>query len=343
MKSLVVDFTHTHRPITGIERVSLELFSEHNLPKIDIDYVRAKSNLGMVWAQWVVLPFALLRNRKKWAICPGFPPSVLLSFLRKERILPYIHDLFLLERKDDLNTTAKYYMRPSFSFTVKNSKRFLVNSEYTKSCLLKYCRKDSVIHILRPKVRDIFGLKELSNEKEKIKDSLDLISIGTVEPRKNLRFAVEIQKILAQKTHKKVTLHVVGRSGWGEDAVWLKQQQDVVVHGYSSVDEIRCLLQNSDIFISTSKEEGLGLPLLEVQHGGMFVAASDIPVYQEVLGTSGCLLPLDSAAKSVAIILTHIEKHDWQRCASQKAHLNVEQWNERATADMNIFKEWILK
>lgn len=339
---LVVDYSHVHRPTTGIERVSLDLFSSESLKGIKTHHIRAKSTLGMIKAQWLSLPLWALCHRKDYFLCSGFPASLLLSLFGGRRVISYIHDLFLIERVADLNTTAKYYMRPSFLYAVRHGKIFLVNSQYTRTQLQKYCRVDATIHMLRPEVPDTFNLAQLERQEKVEGDPLRLVTIGTVEPRKNLRYAASVRQTLARLLGKKVELHSVGRTGWGDDAQWLARQEDVFLHGYCSPEQVRDIIRNADIFLSTSREEGLGLPLLEVQHGGIFVAASDIPVYREVLNDSGCLIPLDNEELAAQKLAEHYQTRN-PRETEALARANVTAWNKNAASDRARFLMWMVE
>ncbi len=336
--TVVVDFSHVHRAITGIERVSLNLFSEKALEGFRTIHVRSKNKVGMVFAQWVKLPLAALFNPESAVLCPGFPPSCLLTLFFRDRVVPYIHDLFIINRVKDLNATAKYYLRPSFIMAVKKCKTFFVNSHYTQNELKKYALGDADIRLFRPAVGNIFGLVPLASAQE---DILKLVCLGTVEPRKNFPYAAKIREHLERRLHQPVELHIIGRVGWGGDADLLRQDKGVVLHGFCSEQEARQVLQKADIFLSTSKEEGLGLPLLEVQHGGLLVAAVDIPVFREVLGESGCLLPVDDAEKAVDMLVAVLEQQGWKEKYRRLSLENIEAWNKAAREDRKNFLNWL--
>lgn len=338
--TLVVDFSHVHRKTTGIERVSLDLFSPEKLGMCPADHVRATSSLTMLRAQWLTLPLRALLSRKDLFLCPGFPPSLPLTLLAGKRLITYVHDLFLIERYQDLNRTAKYYMRPSFSFAVRHGKHFLVNSRFTEAELRKYCAPDAVIRLARPPVANAFGLSPSSAIKSN-DGPLRLICIGTVEPRKNFLYAAQIRKRLTKIIDRAVELHIIGRAGWGVDAQALAAEENVILHGYCTSDEARTLISRADLFLSTSRDEGLGLPLLEVQHGGVCVVATDIPAYREVLGTSGCLVPLDQADEAARKIADLLAEEGWRESHKRSALTNVLAWNETAEKDRADFLKWI--
>lgn len=336
--TVIIDYSHVHRPITGIERISLDVFSSESLRGVQTTHVRAKSTLGMIAVQWLKLPFLALMSGRQLFICPGFPPSIFLSAVAGNRLITYIHDLFLLTRAADLNFRAKYYMRPSFQFAVNHGRNFLVNSLYTKKELERFCSAQADIRLLRPIVKNVFGLDgEIAIRNFNPPEVLKLISIGTLEPRKNYLFAAQVRKLLSKALGKRVEFHIIGRNGWGDEAAQLAREEDVTLHGYCTNEQIKALVQSSDVFLCTSKEEGLGLPLLEIQHGGIMVAATDLPVFREVMGESGCYFPIDAPEHAVTQLLAVFKDPDWKQKQHALACANVLRWNALAQEDMNAF------
>ena len=96
------------RHVTGLERITLELFSPDALAPLDVVPVTARGTRQMVMTQTIGLPMRLARSSAV-LLCPGFPPSPLLRPFAA-RVLPYIHDIFLLSRRSDLSRRAKLYM-----------------------------------------------------------------------------------------------------------------------------------------------------------------------------------------------------------------------------------------
>ena len=111
-----------------------------------------------------------------------------------------------------------------------------------------------------------------------------LIALGTVEPRKNLMAAAQILAALRANGHAGATLDIVGRYGWGEELEQLQNAPGVTLHGYQSIEKTRELMARADLFINTSFDEGLGLPLLEAQYAGLPVIAPDAQRFQGSAG-----------------------------------------------------------
>ena len=344
---LLIDHTHMARRATGIERITRELFSAAALPSLPVECVRAPAGRsGVAIAQNVTMPLRALRRRDDIFVFPGFPPSPYFSITRRDRTILYVHDVFLLTRRNELNLAAKYYFAPLFRLAVRSLKYFLVNSQYTASNLQKFCRPDARVMLCRPTVRNVFGL-DVGDRAARTEESgvLRIAAIGTIEPRKNLRAAASICSALSGRLGISVHLHVVGRTGWGDDAAWLSQQPHVTLHGPLHDQEARAVIEASDLLICTSRDEGLGLPLLEVQHAGLPVIAPDQPVFREVLGNSGLLIDTENPERAAETVASALAAPDWRGSSAKRAIANVMRWNELARtdqADVTAFLEQML-
>ncbi|MCX5513183.1 glycosyl transferase [Kaistia algarum] len=330
---IYVDESHLGRHVTGLERITLELFSAEALAPLPVESIRAAGLAGMIAAQTMTLPMRLLANRRALALCPGFPPSQPLT-LFGDRVIPYVHDSFLLTRPQDLNWRARAYMAPAFAFALKRLPWLLVNSETTRADIARFARPDAEITLYRPQIRDIFGISHLAAERPTpyASETLRLIAIGTVEPRKDLAAAAAIVAAL-NAAGRPAHLDIVGRFGWGEEIETLKRAPNVTLHGYLEPDLVRERIAGAHMMISTSKDEGLGLTLLEVQHGGLDVVATDMPVFREVLGASGLLVDPARPADAAAAILARLATPDALKDAARLALANVARWNETAGRD----------
>ncbi len=328
--AIYVDHTHVGRHVTGLERITLELFSPAALAPLDIVPVTAGNVAQMVMTQTMGLPMRLSLGSSA-LLCPGFPPSPLLRPFAS-RVLPYIHDVFLLSRPDDLNLRARLYMAPPFRLAVRTYPRFLTNSRDTLRKLAEHCRPDASITLYRPPVRDVFGLNA-GNRANRATDHLRLVALGTVEPRKNFLAAARIVGALRAHGYPRATLDIVGRNGWGDDYEALKAFPGVTLHGYQPDDRVRQLLDEADIFICTSHEEGLGLPLLEAQYAGLPIVAPDAPIFREVLDASGILVDTGEPTLAAARIASEVSDPGWRSRFVALAAENLRRWNALAGAD----------
>jgi glycosyltransferase involved in cell wall biosynthesis len=328
--AIYVDHTHLGRHVTGLERITLELFSPAALAPLDIVPVTARGTRQMVTTQTFGLPMRLAAS-SSILLCPGFPPSPLLRPFAS-RVLPYIHDVFLLSRPADLNRRARLYMAAPFRLALQSYPRFLANSSDTRQKLAAHCRPDAAITLYRPPVRNVFGI-ESKGPTERDTRPLRLLALGTVEPRKNFVAAARITAALHAQGFPGATLDIVGRQGWGDDWQTLQSVPGVKLHGYQPGERVRQLFDEADIFICTSHDEGLGLPLLEAQYGGLPIVAPDAAIFHEVLDASGIFVdPADPAAAATKITAM-LSDHQWRSRYVGLAAQNLKRWNAQASAD----------
>lgn len=330
--TIYVDHTHLGRHVTGLERITLELFSPSSLAPLDVVPVASNGTSGMIATQTFGLPWRMASSSSV-LLCPGFPPSPLLRPFAS-RILPYIHDVFLISRRQDLNVRAKLYMATPFKLAVQSYPRFFVNSADTKRKLLEHCRSDAEITLYRPPVRNVFNLEPNDRAGRKARgSSFRLVTLGTVEPRKNFVAAAKIVAALREQGFVNATLDIVGRRGWGDDWESLEQHPGVVLHGYQSAERAKQIISDADLFICTSHEEGLGLPLLEAQYAGLPIVAPDAAVFREVLGDSGIFIDPNDPARAAAEIGHAIGMSNWRRSHIERGEKNLARWNSLAASD----------
>lgn len=244
----------------------------------------------------------------------------------------YVHDLFLVTRPQDLNGAGKYYLAPQFKQAIRRLKYFLTNSETTANELAHYIARDAEVQTYRPAVRNVFGLTP--DLAPRTSDApLVVGTIATIEPRKNLLTAAAICAALAVRIKRPVAFHIIGRTGWGDDAAALAAMPHVRLLGYLDDGAVREAIGRFDLFLTASYDEGLGLPLLEAQYAGLAVAAPDKPVFREVLGASGNYLDTSDVAAAAEALAALVAHPEWRRDAAAGTEGNIERWNALAARD----------
>lgn len=326
-----LDLTHLGRHVTGLERISIELFERAAFRGADVRPIRAHGVISMILRQQILLPLLALLNPRAMFVFPGFPPSPLFILARR-RVVMYVHDLFLITRRQDLGLKARLYMAWPFRLAVTHLRSFLTNSEKTRTELVPFAAADAEIDLYRPTVRNVFDLVPRTTPPDQPMEALRLVTLGTVEPRKNYAAAAAIVDALAARGWTDVRLDIIGREGWGNATALLRDNPRIRLRGYLSAAEAKATIEDADLYLCTSHDEGLGLPLLEVQFAGLAVAAPDAPVFREVLGQSGIFIDPadpDAAAATIAKRLSTSGRRD----AAVASLSNVARWNAAAQRD----------
>ena len=330
---IVIDRTHLGRRASGIERITRDLFSDEALLPLRVRGTRlGAGRFTTLFRQLVCNPLeALLQPNSIW-VFSGFPPSPVFGRLAHRSIL-YVHDLFLIERPDELNRAARLYMAPNFRAALRSFRWFLANSVSTAAQLRNHIDPAAKIQLYRPMARDVLGVGSIATEvMQPVLRPIRIGMIGTIEPRKNYKAAVAILQALESRLAQPVELHIVGRTGWGPDADMLAKTPHVYLHGFIDDNAIVELVRSWTLFLCTSHDEGLGLPLLEIQHAGLPVVAPDKCVFLEVLGRSGTYVDPSCprvAADAIVALLDGAGPESFKNAA----RLNLQRWNFLADDD----------
>jgi glycosyltransferase involved in cell wall biosynthesis len=107
----------------------------------------------------------------------------------------------------------------------------------------------------------------------------------------------------------------------------------VTLHGYQPTSRVKQLLHDADVFICTSHDEGLGLPLLEAQYGGLPIVAPDAAIFREVLDVSGIFVDPADPVAAAARIAAELSGRQWRSRYISLATQNLRRWNALANSD----------
>jgi len=339
---IYIDFTHMDkRSVSGIERVCQTVFTGSGWDRHEVEYVRGGSTLKLIVQQWFGIPLRMLLDRNAILICPGFPPAPIVTYLFRRRLFVYVYDLFLIERKADLNWRARWYMAPSFRYAIGNAKNFFALTDHVRKKLMAYTRNHAKIRTVRPEADNIFSLAPRTADNDGASDVIHVLSIGTVEPRKNYLYAADICDQLALIDNRPVHLHIIGRKGWGTDFDALSARPNVRLHGFVGDDDMAQLIATCDFFLYVPHDEGLGLPALEVQYSGIPVVASDLAVFRETLDISAVFVDPSDPRRAAAVISEALAQRTEFAALSGKAQENVQRWNVQSAEDRRAMFEWI--
>ena len=133
-----------------------------------------------------------------------------------------------------------------------------------------------------------------------------ILSVGTIEPRKNLETALAAYRALKEggAAHRLV---IVGKQGWLYRGFFRRLREEglegeVVFPGFVPDDDLPALYSGADLFLFPSLYEGFGLPPLEAMACGAPVVCSDVSSLPEVVGDAALLVPpLDVRAWAEAL------------------------------------------
>jgi len=160
-----------------------------------------------------------------------------------------------------------------------------------------------------------------------------LLSVGTLEPRKNLGRVFAAYAAARRRLPAPWPLVVVGPSGWGEGTVPV---EGVVFGGRVAGATLAALYRRTRVLLYLPLVEGFGLPPLEAMVQGAPVVASPVP------STAGAALevaPTDVAAITEAIVeVATVDSLRRRLAAAGAAHARALTWRRAADAHLALWR-----
>ena len=160
------------------------------------------------------------------------------------------------------------------------------------------------------------------------------ISVGTLEPRKNLKRVIEAFSVNVQRASLNAHLVVVGKSGWGEN---LSKVDNVNFLGLVEDDDLPGLYAGSAGLIYPSLYEGFGLPVLEAMTVGCPVLTSDRGSLEEVAGKATVLVDPENIESIVWGIESLIKDREKLIAKGLKRSENFS-WEKTSAETLSIYK-----
>jgi glycosyltransferase involved in cell wall biosynthesis len=168
-----------------------------------------------------------------------------------------------------------------------------------------------------------------------------LVSVGTLEPRKNMARLISAYRALPKELRSRDPLVLVGMTGWGEDRfeaeLWmLRREGSLIRTGYVADQDLPAIYAGATAFAYPSIYEGFGLPLVEAMACGTAVLTSNCSAMPEVVGNAGLLVypfDVDSIRDGLFRLLrdeaerercrmaglARARRFSWARCARETA------------------------
>lgn len=221
-------------------------------------------------------------------------------------------------------------------------------SQSTKNDLCNYFSiEPSRVFVAYPAASENFSHCHDKEYIEKVRTKYNIpegpyfLSLGTLEPRKNIVHTIECFASLIEQEHlHDVNLVLVGTKGWQYDNVFktiasnraIKKR--IFLTGYVDDEELPALYTPALAFLYPSLYEGFGLPPLEAMQCGVPVIVSDTSSLPEVVGNASLFVsPKDKDALCNAMLdiynkpglreslkrrcLEQAEKFSWLRCVNE--------------------------
>jgi glycosyltransferase involved in cell wall biosynthesis len=166
--------------------------------------------------------------------------------------------------------------KSSIDFALNHCSQIQCISNYTKSLLVNnYAFREENIKVVYPSISHFYyeeksNIEETNNflNKFSLNKSEYFISIGYLDPRKNLVNQIKAFKLFTERTSKKIKYALTGFPGsYTNEILTLINDPSlngkVVFLGFLEMEILKIAIENSAGLLYCSKAEGFGIPIIE--------------------------------------------------------------------------------
>ena len=328
--------------LTGVQRYVLEIlkYSDNHFIKYQ-PYKKLKNGYSQIWEQ-AILPLKLSKSQLLFS--PGNTGPV----IRNNQILT-VHDISPIEHPEWFSIRYSNYYKLLYSILIPRVKHIIAVSDYTKKRIIEiYGIEPSKVSVIYNGA-NIFTLLDEDIEiftkyleQNGVKKGKYILSVGSIEPRKNTKNLIEAWRIAKKKLDDDYKLIICGERGridiFNETGFDETVFDGIVFTGRVSDSMLSFLYMNALLFIYISHYEGFGLPIIEAMKHGVPVISSSIEVFCEIGSTSQYFVDQNSVISICNGILNVINdnskrsflikegyrnssRYCWQKCSKETIDL----------------------
>lgn len=240
----------------------------------------------------IILPRELKNTHADIALFLAFP----VPLLYKRRSISTIHDLSCYDCPETMTKKSMLLWRALDTCAASGDKHVITISEFSKQRVIDHFRidPDKVLVAYCGIDYDLFNQEFGRGREEEVRKKYHLpqeyiLSLSTLEPRKNLPLLITAWAENWQANQKVPDLVLSGRKGWKLEnllsTVSEEAKQHIYVTGFVDDEDLPVLYRESRLFVYPSLYEGFGLPPVEAACSGATVLCSDIPCLKEICGS----------------------------------------------------------
>jgi glycosyltransferase involved in cell wall biosynthesis len=266
-------------------------------------------------------------------------------------VVTTVHDLSWLRYPETHPVDRVRWLDKGLPRALEKSTAILVDSEFVRQEVLTTFgivpERVTVVHL---GVSEAFRPRSPGETAAALKP-LDLVhgsyllTVGTIEPRKNLAHALEAYTLLSPNLRERFPLVVAGAKGWraGPMEATLRQLADrgqIRFLGHVPGSDLPALYAGAAAFVFPSLYEGFGLPPLEAMASGVPVLVSDRASLPEVVGEAGVMLDPERPERTAELLAGLLDDQGartrWGRAGADRARAFT--WSACARTTLDVYR-----
>jgi glycosyltransferase involved in cell wall biosynthesis len=291
--------------------------------------------IRILWQQ-LVLPRLLWKLRVDVHWGSGF----VLPLLGKVPMIVTIHDLTYKLFPAAHEPVKRWYFPVMIGAAVRKAKRVIAVSGSTERDLHTFVprsRGKTSVTLLAP--REFTDVDPGNAVARNVLASGYIVSIGTLEPRKNLERLLEAWLGIDKHDRQDIKLTVVGARGWMMDELLSRYKNDgksVVFTGFVDDSTLKSLMQGAIALAYPSLYEGFGLPVIEAMAHGVPVLTSNVAATKEISADAALLVNPMNVDDIRGALVRLIRDDVLRQQLSKRGRQQAAKFSWQRTADQTI-------
>jgi len=263
------------------------------------------------------------------------------------------HDLTFFLFPEHHTRPKRIFFPVAMQLSARNSNAIITGSESTRNDAIRLlgvppAKIHTVPYGIGKEFRPIKGASLLEECRRKYNLPPEFIlSVGLIEPRKNLPLLLHAYKKLANEI-KIPPLVIVGRHGWGSKQVQhlietLDIKSKVLFTGYVSAQDLPMVYNLAKLFVYPSIYEGFGFPPLEAMACGTAVISTSVSAMLDNLNDAGYLVPPNDETALAHAIRTVLTNQDVREDLSSKGLKRAADftWKHTAQETLKVYQSLV--
>lgn len=167
-----------------------------------------------------------------------------------------------------------------------------------------------------------------------------VLSIGTIEPRKNLDTLLDAWKQLPPHLRESYDLVIAGPQGWGSEKTLARVKAEAAYLGYVPEAYLPGLVAGAAAFVYPSLYEGFGFPVVQAMAAGVAVVTSNTSCLPEIAGDAALLADPRSAAEIACGLTRILESESLRKQMAKRGRERADQfrWEKCAARSLAFFR-----